>query len=552
MTRLRIEQTRLLRWGEQIGLLEDSLEDASATMGFSHNVINDVLLEIQAAFRGCVKIQRKYNPFVEQALPISPEWRIPDTSSKGKLLLERALSLASKPSRATSRLQWAMVKQDVFKNLVDKLIAFNDSMESFLDRDALQEIRALQIQSNMMLLQVTNDVSQLRLLVEAFNIRQPIKHVADGASVSPGLTLQIQSEDITASLARFKADAATVERQTLLKAPFDIDLEEIELESTGLNTGPLVGRYQEHNIWLEWREQVEEDLPSPHIQKTIAERVRQLAALLSNKQKPAIFRSPVCLGYLCDKTDEVPRYAFVYKVDIHPQSRFIGLRTLREAFGVHPMPPLGSRIGLAIALVESLYYLHAVSWLHKGVRSDNVIFVRQRSTQNMENRGEHDDGVDTGSPILSGFDYSRPDLIDEQTFRTGQKVEHDLYRHPDLLQLRTKRSQKSHDIYSLGLVLLEIAMWKPIEHILGIEVRRSRLLEVGQTLAKLGESRNALRLRLAAQVGDEYAAVIELCVNGGERIAPQPARKRVELDAAAQTQDSVLESTLRRLQPLKV
>ena len=225
MTRLRIEQTRLLRWGEQIGLLQASLEDASATMGFSHNVINDVLLEIQAAFRGCVKIQRKYNPFVEQALPISPQQRIQDTNSKGKLLLEQALSQASKPSRATSRLQWVIVKQEVFKDLIDKLIAFNDRMEFFLNRDALQEIRALQIQSNMMLLQVTNDVSQLRLLVEAFNIRQPIHHFTDRASVSPGLTLQVQSKDITASLARFKAEATTVERQALLQAPVDIDLE---------------------------------------------------------------------------------------------------------------------------------------------------------------------------------------------------------------------------------------------------------------------------------------------------------------------------------------
>ena len=543
----------MLRWGEQIGLLEASLEKASATMGLSHNMINDVLLEIQAAFRECVKIQRKYNPFLEEALPFSSQQRIQDTSSKGKLLRERALSLASRPSRATSRLQWAMVKQDLFKGLINKLIAFNDRMESFLDRNALEEIRALQLQSNMMLLQVTNDVSQLRLLVEAFNIREPIIQFANkAAAVSPRLALQAQSEDTTASLARFKAEATLVERTTSLQAPVRIELDEIGLESVGLNTGPLVGRYQEYNIWLEWREQVEEDSPSLHIQKIIAERVMQLAALLSNYQKPNIFRSPVCLGYLCDKTDEVPRYALVYKADVLPQSRFIGLRTLREAFGAQPMPPLGSRIGLAIALVESLYYLHAVSWLHKGVRSDNIIFVQQRSIQGTGNQDEHDDGVDTSSPIFSGFDYSRPDLIGEQTFRTGQNVKHELYRHPDLLQLRTKRSQKSHDIYSLGLVLFEIALWKPVEDILGIEVRRSRLLEVGQTLAKIGETGNALRSRLAAQVGNEYTAVIDLCVNGDERTASQLGRKGTELDAAAHTQDSVLESALHKLQSLKV
>ena len=96
------------------------------------------------------------------------------------------------------------------------------------------------------------------------------------------------------------------------------------------------------------------------------------------------------------------------------------------------------------------------------MRSDSIVFVRQVSDSN--------NSIDNSklvamidSPILSGFDFSRPDLIDEQTFRNATTVERGLYCHPDLLQFKTGRFHKSYDIYGLGLVLLEIAFWQPIE-----------------------------------------------------------------------------------------
>lgn len=541
----------MLNWGENIGLLEASLEVTSTNLGLNHNVISDVLLEIQAAFRGCVDVQKKYGPFIEQSTMLSPSQPNRQRVSTRRVLLERVLAIYDKPARAATCLQWAMIKKDSFSKLVNKLIAFNDRMESFLDRNALEEMHSMQIQSNMMLLQVTDEVTQLRLLVEALNItRQLTEHgTYVVSSVLRPTSRGRRPENTVASLAQFKAEASLVERDVLQQDPIRIDLPDIMLEIPDHESARSVGRYQQHDIWLEWREQVEDERPSPVIQRIIGQRVKQLAALLCTKDKPPLFRAPFCLGYTCDDRDEVPRYALVYKVEVLPRSKYLGLQTLRDALQILCMPSLGKRIALASVIAESLFYLHAVSWLHKGLRSDNIVFIRQQS---LNTSGDHEDVANISSPILSGFDYSRPDLIDEQTFRNGMTVEHELYRHPDLLQLRTKRSRKSHDIYSLGLILIEIALWRPIEEIVGVQIRRSRLLEVGQKLAQLDERGNALRAELAAQVGDEYAEVVSRCVVGGKSIGASPGTEETDPDVAAPMQESFFENVVQKLQRLRV
>ena len=524
LTRLRIEQTRLLNWGEHIGLMEISLGASSVKLGLNHNIINDLLLEIQAAFRGCVNIQADYSSFAKNSDPIahSVSERNVHKNSARKAFLERVLAIPDASSRATARLQWAMVRKDKFESLIDKLIALNDRIESILDRDALGEIRAMQAQSNLMLLQVTDEVTQLRTLVDALTITRHLQHGEALNTLSPHYLVSAgtESESAVAGLARFKAEAALVDIDIAYQSSDYIELAEISLERSisriqGSSYGKLrsFGHYRQSQVWLEWREQVEEARPSPKIQEQVERRVEQLTALLCSKVKPPLFRSPTCLGYVRDHRDEIPRYALVYELESPLRSNAAKIRTLREALTSHQMPSLGDRLALACAIAESVFYLHTVSWLHKDITSDNIIFVQSHS---MEDSGNYKQVPEITSPILSGFDYSRPDLVDERSFRYNTVVANQLYRHPDLLQLKTRRSQKSHDLYSLGVVLVEVALWQTIEAIVGIEVRQSQVLEIGRKLSTLDEKDNPLRQRLAAQVGDGFVGVISRCIAGGK------------------------------------
>lgn len=531
--------------------MEISLEAASANLGMNHKLISDVLMEIQAIFRGCVDVQQKYGPFVEQSTAYPSSKPDQQKVSTRRALLERVLSMSDKPARVATRLQWSMIKKDAFSKLVEAMIAFNDRMESFLDRNALDEIHSMQTQSNMMLMQITDDISQLRLLVEALNItRQPID---DSTNEKLGKLRPLDQgrkpSSTVACLAQFKADARLAERHVLQKSPNHIELKNILVSSPEQEIARLIGRYEHHYVWLEWREQVEIDRPTPDVQRIIGQRVKQLASLLHTKDKPPVFRAPHCLGYTCDDRDEAPRYALVYKAEIDSRSKSPQLQTLREALEALHIPSLGKRIALACAIAESLFYLHAVSWLHKGLRSDNIMFIRQQS---LDTSNDSEFIPDISSPILSGFDYSRPDLIDEQTFRNAMTVRHELYRHPDLLQLKTKRSTRSHDLYSLGIILLEIALWQPIEEIIGIEVRQSRLLEIGQRLAQLEGKGNALRAKLAAHVGDEYADLVSRCVVGDKSIDLSSRSVETDPNTAAQIWESDFEKVVEKLRRLKV
>jgi len=67
-------------------------------------------------------------------------------------------------------------------------------------------------------------------------------------------------------------------------------------------------------------------------------------------------------------------------------------------------------------------------------------------------------------PYLFGFEYARAEA-------TGTKLEEDhslqnnLYRHPDRWSRPTEKFIKAHDIYSLGIILLELALWKNLRSV---------------------------------------------------------------------------------------
>ena len=164
-------------------------------------------------------------------------------------------------------------------------------------------------------------------------------------------------------------------------------------------------------------------------------------------------------------------------------------------------PSLTDRAQLAHKLATCLLYLHAVNWLHKGINSDSVIFPNQG---------------DLAKPYLSGFDYSRPDTELDQT-QQGTTVradpKEDLYRHPDYQGPGPKgRYRKTYDFYSLGLVLIEIAMWKPIESFVNLEGQLDDAQKLRGIKKKLMEPGKIGILK--ARVGNLYQQAMAKCIEG--------------------------------------
>lgn len=148
------------------------------------------------------------------------------------------------------------------------------------------------------------------------------------------------------------------------------------------------------------------------------------------------------------------------------------------------------------------------NWLHKSLRSDNVIFFRTPKGH-----------IDYTKPYISGFDFSRPARKDEMTEIAGDDVMHNLYRHPLVQSTNTgerPRFKKSFDIYSLGILLVEIAHWSTVEDVLGINLKiaRGRPSMIERVREKL--LTDEMREELSGHMGKIYEKAARRCIAGGK------------------------------------
>ena len=96
--------------------------------------------------------------------------------------------------------------------------------------------------------------------------------------------------------------------------------------------------------------------------------------------------------------------------------------------------------------------------------------------------------------------------------------------------MSSSRSSKTHDIYSLGVVLIEIALWAPIEKVLeqcfGKKVTRSKTpwIREGLLTYPYNGFENVTEA-VAALAGDSYAAATRRCIEGGPALGlDRPSR----------------------------
>ena len=82
-----------------------------------------------------------------------------------------------------------------------------------------------------------------------------------------------------------------------------------------------------------------------------------------------------------------------------------------------PLPTLEDRYHAAHRLSLSLAILHTAEWLHKSIRSHNVLFPKQQGR------------VVWSRPYLVGFEFSRPDKPGELSEKPEESARYNLYRH---------------------------------------------------------------------------------------------------------------------------
>lgn len=479
--------------------------------------------------------------------------RFPESSD----LLKMALAFTEKTRKLPKRLRWVISDRATMENLLSRLAGMNDFLRDMLDSHRGEMLRTQQIRTNYDIIQLNSKMDQLIEIIKAGSA--PVLNSAQSPRAILGLealvTDNVEGPEQSQSsgsmhhlvkLAQFKAVACAVQGHNLdgsvrseigivgwtaasqnkimiETSALDLDVPETMLSAqetiarrvTGWYN-PLISSQKRRRIWVEWKVAPQNPWSSANgPEPGILRRFEALVSLLRENEVTAQFRAPKCLGYYQQReTVSDIRYGLVFEIpsSVHADSSPLSLRDL-IADKSRPTPSLTVRVRLMRTLVECVEKLHAVDWLHKGLRGDNIIFFRGGL-----GGGDSNKGVDLSEPYLTGFDYSRPARSASMSEGPAISLADDLYRHPNVQGFSADGAagrgfRKRHDIYSLGLILTEIAYWKPLESILGIsslqDLMAKDVLKVREVLLSQGYTES-----LQSRVGDTIAQVSRVCLEG--------------------------------------
>ncbi|KAI4172506.1 MAG: hypothetical protein LQ343_003500 [Gyalolechia ehrenbergii] len=556
-TRLQIEYLRLSNWGEVVGFIayqegQDLLDRSEA----DRLVLVAILSEIRALMDDFADINGKYEDqlrhdeshgakknaedldLIEEFSNISLEYEKKAVERKyirGTNHVINHMRMAKDLVRNPKRLVWVAFDEQVFVKLLGRLTELNDYLQELLHGHQARKLEQVTEKTYMEMVQVRSSVDELKHLVTAAMLLEDRGH-------SPTSALRRRNDHGLAGLADFKSLNAANEAPSGQKPPdYDsvisathLNYSQIYYEEDASSSSSRIraegkffpGDGTQTQVWIEWKAYKEKW--DPKLDKYVPQednihRVRELAALLQST-KPKEFCAPRCLGYFDDRDDASHsehecRFGLVFEkpaADLKPISLHDLLKT--------PTPSLTERIALAHKISVCVLYLHAVNWLHKSLRSDSIIFFSPSRP--------------LSDPYLTGYEYARADRPGGTT--TGGDVDQwtELYMHPNYQGPGTKGLyRKTFDIYSLGIILLEIAYWQPIEEILGLNMDsltffddiksiRETLLEPG---AKVMET-------LKANLGDRYAGAVRGCLQGRSAFGIREGEREADVGTGARLQ----------------
>lgn len=560
-TRLQIEYSRLLDFSEVAGLIEyEDGQDLSAILKADRLVLVAILTEIRALMDDFANIHGKYEQLrpddhsgtqndikemelVEEFSQISLVYEKKAAKRKhprGMNHIARSSALTRNVISNPKRLLWVACDEAVFIGLLGRLTELNDYLHELMHGQQARVLEQTTRKTYLEMVQVQASVDELKELVTAALL--PAK---DGPKNSSNSVTRRRNDTALASLASFKTLNAVSDDPRGGKPPsYDAILELTRKnysqifhdEQNAATQTRTEGKFSSDNgpvdhVWIEWKpyKEVWNKALQRHVpHRENVKRVKALVALLQSS-KPAEICVPQCLGYIDDRDDSDHsqhefRFGLIFRKPegVPPEVAPVSLHQLISTMS---MPSLTDRVALAHQVAVCVLYLHAVSWLHKAIRSDNILFFPTGSSPELT------------KPYVSGFNYARPDRPEETT--TGDELDSwaELYVHPDYQGLGTKGTyRKTFDIYSFGIVLLEIARWSTIEQIVKINPDSAPFAELKSIRSKLLEPNSASLASIKASCGDRYYGAVKSCIEGGAAFGIDDDENKVSAETGVQLQ----------------
>ncbi|CAO2652178.1 Nn.00g004610.m01.CDS01 [Neocucurbitaria sp. VM-36] len=205
------------------------------------------------------------------------------------------------------------------------------------------------------------------------------------------------------------------------------------------------------------------------------DRLESLLSILTKLSNNQSFHGTLkCLGYFEDPKQ--PRFGLVFELptsvysgpsDSHKSAEELRPVTLLSVLqtgskSLHnsnsATPPLEDRFRLAFTLGLTFSKIHGDNFVHKDVNSSNILVFKKNKRQSANSRALQ---YTLRSPVVCSFDlFSEYDIEPTDAMPTLN-----IYRHPEdpkFTGLKAGAYGPQFDMYSLGLILLEVGLWQPL------------------------------------------------------------------------------------------
>lgn len=470
----RLQEGRLKSWGQGVGLLQAHAAGDECRISISQQdrwVAQDLLASLRSAIWQLLKPQKTKTKEVARATA--------EQEMDENFLNDWLKGIELEEKRLSNKISWATIKADRMRCCLHSLTTTIDGLISLTSERTQREILRKVNLVYAELVLVHNSVDKLGQLFHALS------------SAEKGFTLT--------RLAHFKAAMKERQAKLSLHPKSQLSKDSVVLLDLIDQDERWMARYEgENGFWVEWKNYPTGNTShGPTKEQIETFIIQELVGLLAEEDSHAI-QVPQCIGYV-DDHPRSERFCLLYK---YPKGTTTDaqLRTLFSLLRDSQRPNLADRIELARAVAQTLYYLHTVGWLHKALRSDNILFFQEPNAD-----------VDYGKPYVSGFDNARPSSQDQMSQVAGAKEGLEYYQHPDTsteFDGGRQPFRTTFDVYSLGIILIEIAHWKPLREIL-----RGSGVRCCDVYAALFRERRWLQ-DVGFAVGRAYEDVVWTCLQG--------------------------------------
>ena len=533
---LNLQELQLTEWARRAGLLA---EEPTLDRRLNAKIIEAVLNELRDLLLDTDKLKSQY----KLSLVMDPPTIQSDAPSVSSPVLQSILSHAipkslrgeimqrAKLIQSTNsfprRWRWAVVDKNKFEELLRKISFLVRELWNLFDPIIQEEMSERLHTVLSQLISMSEKIKELSSLCNTLKSSSPMDNPlkSQDEALSLASAAEIKAIGLDKGSTTSISESSSVRSTMCVMVDFDIaDLEDF----APMKHNPWMG-IAKHNDTIVF---VERKSMSVQSRNKLVERARNLAILLSTP-KHSDFRCLRCKG-IAHEIDSAT-INFVYDLPVPEESlsgsvsrSFQPPQSLRSLFRLTPSVTI--RLRLAIQLAQSIKYFHTAGWLHKNLKSENILFF---SSEMITDRL-----APLPDPILAGFAFSRLNSPSEISEQPGSDPQSDIYRHPEAMGEPSSSFNAVKDIYALGTILLEIGEWRPLKTLVARVVDISKpnvaisdLIKVRPFL--LDDSPTGGLGMLRYRMGDVYAKVTKMMLSG--RI-PESWKPPEHLDAVCQPQ----------------